>query len=92
MSLGGDTDTNACIVGGIIGAYVGIGNISQPHLTTLLEFDCVNDGRQRPEFLSVGRHVIDLLNKLIDRRPQTVQIDIKPEAAVLTLDEHGNLL
>lgn len=27
ISLGGDTDTNACIVGGLIGAIVGDSNI-----------------------------------------------------------------
>ena len=29
ISLGGDTDTNACIVGGMVGAYVGISNIDK---------------------------------------------------------------
>ena len=41
ISLGGDTDTNACIAGGIIGAYVGVGNLSEEHLNILFGFDCV---------------------------------------------------
>ena len=40
MSLGGDTDTNACIVGGMIGALVSEGNIQKAHKNTLLKFDC----------------------------------------------------
>ena len=39
MSLGGDTDTNACIVGGMIGALVSETNIKSLK-KTLLKFDC----------------------------------------------------
>ena len=35
--LGGDSDTNAAIVGGIVGAYVGIDNIECRKLQNLLE-------------------------------------------------------
>ena len=41
IRLGGDTDTNACIVGGMIGALVGIHSIPDPMLDKLLEFDCI---------------------------------------------------
>ena len=37
MSLGGDSDTNAAIVGGVIGAYVGIDNIDTDKVRKLLE-------------------------------------------------------
>lgn len=56
--MGGDTDTNACIVGGIIGAYVGFCNLNEEHLKKLFTYDCVTKGQTRPEFLSVGRYAI----------------------------------
>ena len=40
VSLGGDTDTNACIVGGVIGALVSEKNIPKSHIKTLMKFDC----------------------------------------------------
>ena len=68
--LGGDTDTNACIVGGMIGALVGIGNVDEDMLRTLLSFECVMDGQRRPEFLSVKRFGVKNIEKLIKARPQ----------------------
>lgn len=57
IQLGGDTDTNACIVGGMIGALVGIRNIPQEMVKKVLDFDCMNPKSRvdcpRPEFLSV---------------------------------------
>lgn len=35
---GGDTDTNACIVGGMIGAAVGLGNIPEKMKGPMLSF------------------------------------------------------
>jgi len=40
IKLGGDTDTNACIVGGMIGAYVGVKNINSQMLEKIFKFDC----------------------------------------------------
>jgi len=40
ISLGGDTDTNACIVGGVIGALVSDKKIPKNHINTLMKFDC----------------------------------------------------
>ena len=37
---GGDTDTNACIVGGIIGAAVGNAGIPEDMVQKVLGFDC----------------------------------------------------
>lgn len=39
ISLGGDTDTNACIVGGMVGAYVGIKNINLDLLEVYFTYD-----------------------------------------------------
>ena len=52
MSLGGDVDTNCCIVGGLAGAMVGVANIDKHFLITCLECD-ISKGRQtkRPKCL-----------------------------------------
>jgi ADP-ribosyl-[dinitrogen reductase] hydrolase len=47
---GGDTDTNACIVGGLVASYQEIPDyMSKP----VLEFDCLTEGKRRPEWVSV---------------------------------------
>ena len=43
---GGDTDTNACIVGGILGALVGIKQIPEEYVQKALAFDCKNSYQQ----------------------------------------------
>ena len=40
IRVGGDTDTNACIVGGMIGAYVGFSKLNQEYVGKLFQFDC----------------------------------------------------
>jgi ADP-ribosylglycohydrolase len=40
---GGDTDTNAAIVGGMIGALVGFNNIPQDMIKSIMEFDCCDE-------------------------------------------------
>lgn len=42
--LGGDTDTNGAIVGGLIGALVGIHNIPEHMIDKILNFD--NNGNE----------------------------------------------
>ena len=39
IALGGDTDTNACIVCGMIGAIVGIGNIHKDFIASVISYD-----------------------------------------------------
>jgi len=45
IQQGGDTDTNACIVGGLLGAAVGIKNIPSYMLNKVLTFDCLTERR-----------------------------------------------
>ena len=63
ISLGGDTDTNACIVGQLIGSYVGIKNIDREMLNIFFSWNCTDKenfiekdgktyGKERPQFLS----------------------------------------
>ena len=51
---GGDTDTNACIVGGLVGAACGAESIPQAMVRAVLECD-TERGRWRPEFLRAGQ-------------------------------------
>lgn len=66
---GGDTDTNCCIVGGMIGALIGVRNIPAYMVDKVLQFDCTKEGVKRPVFLSAKVHTIRNLKKLIEIRP-----------------------
>ena len=52
--LAGDSDTNCAIVGGLIGAYVGVKNIDQSKVKKVLECD-VTTGKvpNRAEYIQV---------------------------------------
>lgn len=55
ISMGGDTDTNACIAGGMIGAVLGAKGLDYRMLKTLISVDVTKEGQRRPAELSVGR-------------------------------------
>jgi ADP-ribosylglycohydrolase len=60
LMKGGDTDTNAAIVGGIVGAY---SSIPDYMLQPVLDFDCTADGfkhHKRPGVFSVKKVLLDL--------------------------------
>lgn len=50
LAGGGDTDTNACIVGGLVGARVGLSGIPEQMKRAVLECDTAK-GRPRPAWL-----------------------------------------
>ena len=50
LMKGGDTDTNACIVGGLVACYQ---SIPEFMLQPVLTFDCTTEGIQRPKSYSV---------------------------------------
>ena len=63
-SLGGDSDTNAAIVGGIVGAYVGIDNIDSAKVCNLLECTLTPThsaprSQHRPKFIQPALGCID---------------------------------
>jgi ADP-ribosylglycohydrolase len=64
LSGGGDTDTNACIVGGLVGAYHGKEGIPEPMREAILQCD-TQKGRSRPEFLQTRVQFPTLLDRLI---------------------------
>ncbi|CAN1541805.1 ADP-ribosylation/Crystallin J1 [Burkholderiaceae bacterium] len=66
MVDGGDMDTNACIVGGLVGALHGVSSIPNVIKQALLTCD-TQVGRPRPEVYStreLGRLVADLIQPI----------------------------
>lgn len=61
---GGDTDTNACIVGGLIGAAVGVDRIPENMREAVLNCDTILGKHPRPAFLH-PRQVDNLIPQLI---------------------------
>lgn len=68
ISLSGDTDTNACIAGAMIGALVGFKGLDEAMVQKVLQCDCTGEGQIRPDFLSVGKHAIKNTQTLIEKR------------------------
>ena len=64
LSGGGDTDTNACIVGGLIGAAVGVDNIPENMRHAVLTCDTNMGKHPRPDFLH-PRQVNELVPRLL---------------------------
>lgn len=63
LACGGDTDTNACIVGALVGARVGIDGIPEDMTQAVLDCDTKN-GRPRPEWLST-RDALGIAQRLL---------------------------
>lgn len=72
---GGDADTNACIVGGMMGALFGLSLIPRNMLNKVLRFDCRDEfqedenGKTRPEWLSLMLHALPNIESLLNTRP-----------------------
>jgi ADP-ribosylglycohydrolase len=64
LAGGGDTDTNGCIVGGLMGALHGEDGIPEPMRAAVLKCD-TSLGRPRPEFFSTrdGASLADRLSQ-----------------------------
>ena len=69
---GGDTDTNACIVGGLVGAAVGVEEIPAMFVKTLFGCD-TKSGRPRPEFLHPNQ-IPDVVDKILQIAPSKITI------------------
>ena len=50
---GGDTDTNASIVGAMIGALTGVLQLPEHMIDSIMSYNCLLSGRIRPELFSV---------------------------------------
>ncbi|NET61262.1 MAG: ADP-ribosylglycohydrolase family protein [Symploca sp. SIO2E6] len=69
LSGGGDTDTNACIVGGLIGAACGVKAIPEDMKQPVLNCDTQRGTKPRPQFLSTTQVPL-LIRNLINKRYQ----------------------
>jgi ADP-ribosyl-[dinitrogen reductase] hydrolase len=63
LTCGGDSDTNACIVGGLVGARVGIDGIPAHMTSAVLKCD-THAGRPRPDWLTT-RDALELAEALL---------------------------
>ena len=82
IRLGDETDTNACIVGGLLGAAVGIDDVPEDLRIKVLGFDSASKSllkpkRRRPEFLSVKRNFHENVKLLVERRARGRSVQIK---------------
>jgi ADP-ribosyl-[dinitrogen reductase] hydrolase len=71
LEYGGDTDTNCCIVGGLLGARCGLGKMPQDLVQLVLE--CTTHAgdpkRKRPNEFVPGRCLLGEINALLDVAP-----------------------
>jgi len=84
LILGGDTDTNAAIVGGMVGALAGVGSINRSLVEKLLAFRC--DSQEniekflvkhvRPDFLIPGKGLPHIVEDLIRHAPTKLRVII----------------
>lgn len=66
LSGGGDTDTNACIAGGLTGARCRVHKIPPQMVQAVLECD-TRRGRQRPAWLRTGGDNFKVAHSLLER-------------------------
>lgn len=78
---GGDTDTNAAIVGGLIGACRGLKSIDRNYVTALLAFnvpkggtDKSKQGIPRPMLLIPQNNLVTNLEKIYKNAPTKLEI------------------
>ena len=70
MEKGGDTDTTAAIVGGMIGAAEGYSKIPEKVKQKILTCDTSQSRYPRPDFLSpLKSDLLTLIEKLYKKRP-----------------------
>ena len=74
----GDTDTNACIVGGMVGAIVGFDNLPELAKERVLGWPIDENDEQngipRDDFLKPKMHAERLIQELYDLAPETLEI------------------
>lgn len=68
--LGGDTDTNASVVGSMIGALLGFDVIPKYNLNKVLKLDYKLSCKPRPKFLSIQENCLSNIETLLYIRPK----------------------
>ena len=69
--LDGDTDTNAAIVGGLLGAKYGLSSIPEHWVDNVI--NCKN---KRPDFLRTKneKHIYGLIDQLLEKAPSDADL------------------
>jgi hypothetical protein len=74
---GGDTDTNAAIVGGLIGAWQGFTSIPKDWVSSVLNFRCTEyTDNQRDDWLIPGFHLVPLTKAVFINAPSSLLVRI----------------
>ena len=81
IRLGGDSDTNSAVVGGLLGAAVGLEELPSKLKKKVLKCDSAADDlryrdRKRPEFLSVQRNFKMLMKGVLKNRARGKDVKI----------------
>ena len=80
MALGGDTDTNCCIVGGLVGALVGRSKIDAKKVTKVLSCDTSLGTHKRADIFNPGRTDMDaMIDELLSCAPSELKVEHAPE-------------
>ena len=77
LGFGGDTDTNACIIGGLLGAAQGLECLKDEWIEKVLNYDSTthtSKGMRRPAYLQPKDYLIPLLGGLFLNAPDTLTI------------------
>jgi len=75
LRQGGDTDTNCCIVGGMLGALHGFKGIPEEVRRQVLSFEANQDGGiKRPDYLVPGKCAERLIEEIIRVRPKKLEV------------------
>lgn len=72
---GGDTDTNATIMGMVLGAKYGLKSLDSEQLEKVKEYTCDLGGHARPDFLIPGKGILKNLDYFLSRLPTELQIE-----------------
>ena len=80
LSRGGDTDTNACIVGGLLGARDGVSNLNRKWVKAMINARCdeskKHDGQIRPNFLIPNLFLVKNLYRTFYSAPKDLNVKI----------------
>ena len=77
LRYGGDTDTNACIIGGLLGAAQGLECLKDEWMEKVLNYDSTahaSELMRRPAFLQPKDYLIPLLGALFLNAPDFLTI------------------
>jgi len=85
---GGDTDTNAAIVGGLIGAAVGFSNIPEKIKNPMLTCNTKGFPNQRPDFLNPAKsNLVAMITKIFENCEKNIEIIDPYDEKIITKPE-----